>query len=82
VLADAARLSWRDNASDEDGFRVERCKGSGCTNFTQIALVGAGAVTYTDGGLSHNTFYSYRVRAFNGAGNSAFSNTATVRTRH
>jgi hypothetical protein len=37
-------LNWSDNATNEDGFRIERCKGtlSNCaaSNFVQIAQVG------------------------------------------
>lgn len=73
-------LSWRDNSSDESGFRIERCTGSGCTNFTQIASVGADVTSTPNTGLARNTVYSYRVRAYNAAGNSAYSNTVSVRT--
>jgi hypothetical protein len=74
------RLTWSDNSSDENGFRVERCRGVGCTNFTEIAVVAANTSTFLDSGLARNTSYTYRVRAFNDAGQSAFSNTATVKT--
>lgn len=37
--------------------------------------------SYGNTGLSPATFYSYRVRAYNGAGNSGYSNTATARTK-
>ncbi|HWQ31255.1 MAG TPA: hypothetical protein VNQ79_00105, partial [Blastocatellia bacterium] len=30
-------LAWTDNANNEDGFKIERCQGSGCTNFAEIA---------------------------------------------
>ena len=75
------QLNWRDNSGLENGFRIERCQGSGCANFTQVAIVGSNATTYLDNGLTRNTSYTYRVRAFNDAGNSPFSNAATVRTR-
>jgi hypothetical protein len=82
------QVTWHDNSLNvEDGFHIERCQGIGCSSFTQIAtvLTGVGASgqtteSYVDSGLSHNTSYTYRVRAFNGAGNSAYSNTATIRT--
>jgi hypothetical protein len=73
-------LQWRDNANNESGFRIERCVGSTCTNFSQIAEVGANTVQFTNSGLSLNTAYVYRVRAFNAAGNSSYSNTASVKT--
>jgi hypothetical protein len=73
-------LSWTDNSNDEDGFKIERCQGSSCTNFVQIATTAANATTFSDTGLARNTRYRYRVRAFNVVGNSAYSNIATART--
>ena len=73
-------LSWADNSGDENGFSIERCRSVNCTNFTQIAQVGAGVTTFADTTVSKNTAYNYRVRAFNAAGNSAYSNTAGART--
>ena len=43
-------LAWTDNADNETGFRIERCKDSTCTNFTQIATVGANVTTYSNTG--------------------------------
>lgn len=71
-------LSWTDNANNESGFHVERCTGNGCTNFAQITVTTAPG--YLDTGLTRNTRYRYRVRAYNGTGNSAYSNIVTVRT--
>jgi hypothetical protein len=73
-------LSWTDNSGDESGFRIERCKNPNCTSFAQIAQVGAGVATFADTTVSKNTAYNYRVRAFNAAGNSAYSNTASAKT--
>lgn len=73
-------LTWVDASSNEDGFKIERCQGAGCSNFGQVATVGAGATSYSNTGLSASTTYSYRVRAFNGGGNSDFSNTASATT--
>jgi len=75
-----ANLSWTDNSGNEQGFSIERCTGNGCSNFAQIATVGANVTNFSNTGLSRNTWYRYRVRAFNGGGNSAFSNIVTVRT--
>jgi hypothetical protein len=82
LSASQIRLIWRDNAGTEDGFRIERCQSVGCTGFTQIAVVGHDVTAYTDGGLKRNTQYSYRVQAFDGDQVSAYSNTATGKTRH
>jgi carboxypeptidase T len=73
-------LAWTDNSSNETGFRIQRCKGSTCTNFTQIASAGANVKSYSNTGLSTNTTYRYRVYAYNTAGNSAYSNIVAATT--
>jgi hypothetical protein len=73
-------LSWTDASTNETGFKIERCAGSTCTNFTQIATVGANVTTFSNTGLSRSTAYRYRVRATNGGGDSAYSNIATATT--
>jgi hypothetical protein len=70
-------LAWVDNSNNEAGFRIERDSGSG---FVEIATVGAGATAYSSTGLTANTPYSYRVRAYNAGGNSGYSNTASATT--
>jgi len=84
VSASRIDLNWTDNSATEDGFRIERCTGvmvpCADASFAQIAQTGPNTTTYSDTGLSAATSYSYRVRAFNGAGNSAYSNTATAMT--
>lgn len=70
-------LNWTDNSSDETGFRVERDSGSG---YVEITTTGPGATSIVDAALVGSTTYNYRVRATNGAGDSAFSNTASATT--
>jgi hypothetical protein len=72
-------LTWRDNAGNESGFAIFRATGGGNT-FVQIATVGANVTAFADTTVRPATSYKYRVRAFNGAGASSFSNTANVRT--
>ena len=73
-------LSWLDNSTNETGFKVERA-GSSTGPWTQIGTAGAGALSYIDKtGLAASTPYWYRVRAFNTAGDSSYSNTATATT--
>ena len=55
------QLTWTDNCSFEVGYRLERTS-SGTT--TQIAEVGANITEYTDTGLSIDTDYTYRLKAF------------------
>ena len=80
VSSSQINLTWADNATDESGFYIERCAGASCTNFAQIATVGADVTSYANTGLAASTSYSYRVRAYNVAGNSAYSNTASAVT--
>jgi predicted secreted protein len=81
VSSSQINLAWADNATDETGFKIERCTGAGCSNFTQIATVGANVTSYSNTGLAASTSYSYRVRAYNGGGDSAYSNTASATTQ-
>jgi fibronectin type III domain protein len=73
-------LTWTDNASTEDGYKIERCAGASCTDFTHFTTVGRNTTSFPDGGLSAGTSYSYRVQGSNDAGNSAYSNTASATT--
>jgi hypothetical protein len=73
-------LTWTDNSTNETGFKIERCRGSSCTNFSQITTVGANVTSYSNTGLSSNTAYRYRVRAYNTVGNSGYSNIAGAST--
>ncbi len=74
-------LTWQDNSSDETEFRIERSP-DGSSGWTQIATVGANNTNYSSSGLSADTSYSYRVRAYRvgDVQNSSYSNTATART--
>ncbi len=72
-------LSWTDNASNETGFRIERKKGAGGT-YAEIATTGANVVTYSDSTCGSGTTYYYRVRAYNGSGNSGYSAEANATT--
>ncbi len=68
VSATQINLAWADNSNNESLFKVDRCVGVNCTNFAQVAQVGAGVTTFINTGLARNTTYRYRVRAFNSAG--------------
>ncbi len=68
-------LMWRDNSSNENGFGVER--GVDGVNFSQTTTTGPNVYWYSDTGLASGNYF-YRVQAFNGVGNSPYSNVATT----
>jgi len=77
-------LVWQDNADNEIGFKIERKTGTTGT-FVQIATIGATAgsgsgVYYEDSGLTPGTSYCYKVRAYNSADNSLYSNETCATT--
>lgn len=71
----AVSLSWKDNANNETGFIIER-KSAGDGSYSRIAMVVANTVSYTDTELPSATNIFYRVKAYNKAGESAYSNDA------
>jgi hypothetical protein len=73
-------LNWTDNSNNETGFKIERCQGTGCTNFQQIATALSNATSFNDTGLNGKKRYRYRVRAYNDSGNSAYTNIAGAKT--
>ncbi|HEX8411802.1 MAG TPA: fibronectin type III domain-containing protein [Thermoanaerobaculia bacterium] len=70
-------LSWTDNSNNETGFKIERST-DGVT-FTQIAT--STSASYTNGSLTTGATYHYRVRAYNSAGDSTYSNVATATSK-
>jgi len=85
VASGAISLSWRVNsqngtAQDDTGFLVERCTGSAAaclpnpqSGFTQIGTTAPGASSYVDNTVSAGNTYTYRVRATNATGHSAYA---------
>lgn len=72
-------LAWTDPSLDETGFKIERSLDG--TNFTQIASVPANSTNYTDSGLATITAYFYRIRAYNGNGDSSYTAVAEASTK-
>ena len=70
-----------DNDSSKQGATyVFPEAGSAGVTFTQITSIGADVTSYIDTGLTPDTTYTYRVRAYNAAGNSGYSNEESATT--
>jgi hypothetical protein len=75
-------LAWTDNDTAPNratGYDIEDSTNG--TTFTQVATASAGATSFSVGGLQPSTTYTFRVRAFNSIGTSAYSNTASATTQ-
>ncbi|MEX2142608.1 MAG: lamin tail domain-containing protein [Pirellulales bacterium] len=77
TAANRIQLSWTDNSTGETGFKIERFQSG---DFVQVATVGANETSYEQANLQSSVNYTYRVRAFNAAGDSPASNTANATT--
>ena len=71
-------LTWVDKSSNETGFRIERSPNKSV--WTEVGTVGANTITFSSTGLTPNTTYYFRVRAYHASGTSAYSNTASTKT--
>ncbi len=72
------RLRWTAASTQESGFKIERRSGSSA--FLPVATLPAGETSFIDGDLTASTSYTYRVRAFNEAGESANTPEVPVNT--
>jgi hypothetical protein len=73
----SVRLAWIDNATNEADFRIERNDGG---TWNEIATVAANVVSYEVGGLAADSTYTFRVRARNEGGDSAYTSEASAKT--
>jgi hypothetical protein len=80
VTATTIALTWDDNADDEDGFHLQYDIVNTFTAPVQIDLDSADTETDTVLSLAPETEYFFRVRAYNGDGNSDWSNTDSATT--
>ncbi len=72
-------LGWNGSAESKSGYRIERRTGS-TGAFAEVATVGPAATSHEDSGLTDNTLYTYRIRAYSEAGESGYSNEAEATT--
>lgn len=76
VTATSVTLNWNDNSSNEETFRVERSTNP-ATTWTEIGNLPYNTATFTDSSALPNTAYSYRVKAVNPTGSSAYAQVTT-----
>ena len=75
----SASLTWTDNSTNEDGFKIERKTING--TYSLVGSVGENVTTYNDATLTPGTSYIYRIFSYNKGGNSiTYSNEATATT--
>ncbi len=72
ITATTLRVNWTAPAGGANSYKVERCAGSGCVNFSEIAT-GVTNTYFDDSGLSVNTLYRYRVRGTSVVGDGEYS---------
>ncbi|MCK4909137.1 MAG: fibronectin type III domain-containing protein, partial [Planctomycetes bacterium] len=75
VSSSQINLNWNDESTNENGFQIQRKTGIDGT-YIQIDDIPPGSFSYPDLGRSPDTTYYYRIRAYNGDGNSNWSNEA------
>jgi PKD repeat protein len=86
VTASSADLHWTDNSADESGFALQRCAGTAVfcdanpSAYVSLPPTAPNVTEHVDAGLAPGTTYTWRVRAFNAAGVSPWSNTLTATT--
>ncbi|MFN8474317.1 MAG: fibronectin type III domain-containing protein [Anaerolineae bacterium] len=69
------RLTWVDNSSNENGFKVYEDGSS-----TSLATVGANVTTFTVTGVTPGTYHCYHVTAYNAQGESGPSGSDCAQT--
>ncbi|MCU0600442.1 MAG: fibronectin type III domain-containing protein [Desulfobacterales bacterium] len=75
-------LTWQDNSPDETGFKIEM-KTGGCNSsniWEDLVEKSANSTTHTVSGLSPNTTYAFKVRAFNDSSKSDYSACSSAKT--
>ncbi len=70
----SASLSWTDNSTDELGFKLEVRSPTLIPNWSEFARTGPNVTSYGNYWVSEYEPYFFRVRAYNAAGDSAYSN--------
>jgi fibronectin type 3 domain-containing protein len=78
--ASSVNLTWTTNSTNQTGFHLDRATDSAFTQNLITESIPAAASSFTDTatGLSPGNTYYYRLRSYNGAGDSGNSNSVNV----
>ena len=79
ISNDQINLAWNDTATNAFGYYVEQ-QAAGSSSWVQIGSVGSSGNSFKVVGLTPNTTYSFRVRAYNSVGTSGYTNVASATT--
>jgi len=77
--ASIINIAWKDNATNETSFSLQRSLSAG-SGFVTIATLSANTTSYSNSGLNSSTTYYYRIQAINSTGSSEWSNIAYAKT--
>ena len=78
VSTSSLKLGWKDNATNDKGFEIERSADN--VTFVRITTTAASVITFSDTGLTAATKYYYRLRAYNDGGYSSYTTVASGTT--
>ncbi|HAK94438.1 MAG TPA: hypothetical protein DCM87_05415, partial [Planctomycetes bacterium] len=78
VFPTRVELGWQGTSDDKDGFAIERCDDA--ATYVEIGQVPADMVIFADDTVVPDTTYSYRVYAYAGDVQSAYSRRTTIST--
>jgi len=79
VVEAIVTLTWKDNASNEQGFKIERREQGG--TWSQVNMAAANVTSYANNTVMAGKTYEYRVKAYNQAGDSAYVTVGNVQVK-
>lgn len=71
-------ISWNDNSTNEDGFKLYRSVDG--SNFSAVQTLASNQVSVNDSFLDEQANYYYKLTSYNSKGESGFSNTVQITT--
>lgn len=79
ISTNEINLSWKDNSTNELGFKIERKTGT--STYSVINTTNSNIITINDTNLIPSTTYTYRISSYNNIGNSlTYSNEISITT--